>query len=807
MRRLSYLIVCFLFSVNLPAQKSPHGNSFRANCDDCHTTNNWKVDIKTLVFDHDVTKFPLVGQHKDVSCMSCHKSLEFGNTLKECSSCHIDIHEQTVGNNCQRCHTPNSWIVTNITQLHQQSRFPLIGPHTTADCRDCHTNFASPALPTTSLLRFDPMGIDCYDCHKNNYLMSTKPNHVKSNYSTNCTECHNINAFSWTGAGINHNFFPLEGGHAINDCKTCHTSGIFEKIPPECASCHQSDYTTTTKPNHTTLGFNTNCKDCHSLNPGWKPANYRDHDSRSFPIYSGKHEGEWENCSDCHTNPGNYTIFSCIDCHEHSNKSRVDNKHDDVNGYEYSSTACYTCHPTGNSEGSFDHSKSGFPLTGAHSTTKCTDCHTNGYAGTTHVCSNCHINNYNQTNNPSHKLPGSKFNEDCASCHTTNSGWKPATYPTHSNLGGAHVSIATNCADCHKGNYSTIPSTCYDCHSNDFSQSNNPSHTAAQFPTTCADCHSETAWKPSTFNHDGQYFPIYSGKHKGEWNNCNECHTNAGNYKLFSCIDCHEHNQTNMNSKHQGVGGYTYNSIACLECHPSGSAEGSFNHNSSGFPLTDGHSNADCASCHSNGYTGTSTVCSSCHTTNYNQTSNPNHASSNISNDCAACHTSNPGWAPATFATHNNYYVIAGAHLSIANNCSDCHNGNYISNPNTCNGCHNSNYIQTTNPNHSAAQFPINCDDCHSQNAWTPATFNHDGQYFPIFTGKHKDEWNTCSDCHTNSSNYAIFTCTTSCHPQSSTNNKHQGVNGYNYNSTACLNCHPNGSGDKYMNNSNFRNN
>jgi len=131
-----------------------------------------------------------------------------------------------------------------------------------------------------------------------------------------------------------------------------------------------------------------------------------------------------------------------------------------------------------------------------------------------------------------------------------------------------------------------------------------------------------------------------------------------------------------MNSKHKGIGGYQYYSPACLACHPKGSSEGSFNHSSSAFPLTGGHTNADCASCHKNGYSGTSSVCSSCHTANFTATKNPNHVSIGISNDCATCHTTNTGWNPAKFPTHNNYYKLEGAHIPIANDFATLHKGN-----------------------------------------------------------------------------------------------------------------------------------
>ncbi len=66
-----------------------------------------------------------------------------------------------------------------------------------------------------------------------------------------------------------------------------------------------------------------------------------------FPIYSGKHNGEWNACSDCHTNQSNFAVFSCIDCHEHNNKTDLDDKHKGEPGYSYTSAACYDCHPKG----------------------------------------------------------------------------------------------------------------------------------------------------------------------------------------------------------------------------------------------------------------------------------------------------------------------------------------------------------------------------------------------------------------------------------------------------------------------------
>lgn len=645
MRKLSLtagLVLAYFIMPAAPPTDSPHGKDLKIDCSVCHSSTGWKIDKAVYAFDHSTTKMPLTGQHTVTGCRSCHPTLVFNEAKTGCIDCHTDLHSQTVGPDCARCHTPKSWIVENITEMHQRSRFPLVGPHYTSDCSGCHLS--------ASVLRFDPVGVECFNCHQKDYNSATQPNHIQGGYSKNCTDCHLITSFTWTGAGFNHAFFPLTDGHALTDCSRCHTNGNYTNLSKECVSCHLANYNATTNPNHAQANIPTSCADCHSTKPGWKPASFAMHDAQFFPVYSGKHQGTWNSCAECHQNSANYATFTCIDCHDH-NQSEMDNKHKEVSGYAYNSLACYECHPTGSVEGSFNHSTSGFPLTGGHSAVKCSTCHTNGFSNTSKECSSCHMNNYLQTNNPDHSAKGIPVT--CATCHTTVPGWRPASFPTHNNyfvLSGAHLT-QTNCSGCHHNNYNSTPNTC------------------------------------------------------------------AG-----------------------------------------------------------------------------------CHITDFNQTTNPNHPGINIPNTCALCHTSAPGWKPATFPIHNNYYVIAGAHVAIANNCGLCHQNNYTSAPTVCVGCHLTNYNQTTNPPHASAQFPTDCETCHSQNAWVPSTFNHDGLYFPIYSGHHNGKWSTCADCHTNPANYQVFSCI-DCHAHTKPDmdDKHSGVPGYSYNSAACYQCHPTGSGGGKM--------
>ena len=566
MRKLS-LIILLLFVFQLSPcvlmADSPHGKDFKLSCDLCHSSKGWKFDKTIYAFDHNKTALPLSGQHISLECRQCHKSLVFSEASPACFDCHTDMHNQTVGPDCQRCHATKSWIVENITEMHQKSRFPLVGPHYTADCSRCH--------PSASLLRFEPQGVECYDCHLKDYQTATNPNHVTGNYSKNCLDCHSIFSMTWKTTNINHDFFPLTQGHTVSDCGQCHTNGNYTNLSKECVSCHQSNYNATSNPNHATAGFQTSCADCHSTIPGWKPASYQAHDPQFFPIYSGKHNGTWAACTDCHTNQGSLKTFSCIDCHAH-NQPDMDSKHNSVGGYAYASLPCYECHPTGSGSGAFNHNNGTFPLTGVHITTPCTQCHTNGFAGTPTDCAACHTPNYTQSTNPNHvslNIPNT-----CATCHSTAAGWKPAAFPTHNNyyvIQGAHLSLT--CEACHNGNYTNISNNCVGCHLANYNSTTNPNHAAAQFPTDCQTCHTQTAWTPSTFNHDGQYFPIYSGHHKNRWTLCSDCHPTPSNFQDFTCTtSCHP--QSSTNSHHQGVQGYSYNSAACYSCHPTGSSGG-----------------------------------------------------------------------------------------------------------------------------------------------------------------------------------------------------------------------------------------
>ncbi len=292
MRILSFLIILLFMSFMNQQTKSPHGADFRISCSTCHSSKGWFLDREIYSFDHNKTAMKLKGQHSGLDCRQCHKTLIFSEARSNCFDCHSDIHQGTTGGDCSRCHSSESWLVSNIIDIHNLSRFPLLGAHRTADCIQCHKS--------ESLVRFDVAGINCIDCHRQDYLATTNPDHQKSGISQDCEGCHKVNSFGWTGTAFNHDIFPLQLGHSSLACSACHKPGSYAGLSSACYSCHQNDFTGTTNPNHVTSQFSQVCSFCHSLAPGWKPASF---DHSKFPLVLGH---SIPACADCHKG-GNYT--------------------------------------------------------------------------------------------------------------------------------------------------------------------------------------------------------------------------------------------------------------------------------------------------------------------------------------------------------------------------------------------------------------------------------------------------------------------------------------------------------------------
>jgi predicted CXXCH cytochrome family protein len=458
---------------------------------------------------------------------------------------------------CNDCHTTKGWspLRLDLKFKHEKTGFALEGQHAVVECKQCHAS-----------LKFTGAPKDCKSCHQDVH---------NGTLGQNCERCHTFQ--SWQDVSrvtVVHQStrFPLLGRHQHVGCDNCHASqgeSRFINMPLQCGVCHRQDYEATTNPNHQLAGFSLRCEICHSSAiTGWQISGTGglsgfDHNRTRFPL-TGAHLAAA--CSQCHVN-NQFTgaPTDCFSCHQ-ADFQRPANPNHVASNFPHD---CLTCH-TINAwrPANFDHNRTQFPLTGAHLAVACDQCHVNNrFTGTPKDCFSCHQSDFQSTANPNHVA--ANFSQICTSCHTT-SAWKPATFDhnkTRFPLLGAHTRAA--CAQCHVNNrFAGTPMDCFSCHQADFQRPTNPNHVTLNFSHDCTSCHTVNAWTPATFDHDGQYFRIYSGKHRGKWQTCATCHVNATNYKVFECILCHEHNQTKMDDKHRNKQNYQYNSQACYNCHP-----------------------------------------------------------------------------------------------------------------------------------------------------------------------------------------------------------------------------------------------
>ena len=386
--------------------------------------------------------------------------------------------------------------------------------------------------------------------------------------------------------------------------------------------------------------------------------------------------------------------------------------------------------------------------------------------------------------------PHGEISQDCQDCHTSKS-WKHLASPmkfdhdqTGFRLDGSHAKA--ECAGCHKDLvFSHVGTACADCHAD---------HHLGQFGNECQNCHTARDWQPRKDLielHIQRGFPL-TGVHAVA--DCESCHRNGDREEFAGtptdCQSCHRDALARANDPDHLQVAF---STDCQNCHRA--AFGSWNQSTyihpAAFPLTGAHKNLFCSRCHAITFAGTPANCHDCHQADYESTTNPNHLQSNLATACQDCH-STASWIPALFDHSQTSFPLVGRHIGIS--CMSCHATQYTGTPSSCYACHQPDYEATTDPDHLAAAFSTDCATCHTPAGWNNTSWNHDGAYFPIYSGVHQGKWNTCNQCHTVSTNFAEFDCTT-CHEhnQTSMDDHHSSVQNYQYLSSACYNCHPNG--------------
>jgi nitrate/TMAO reductase-like tetraheme cytochrome c subunit len=438
--------------------------------------------------------------HEKVQCTQCHVKPVFTQVGKNCQDCHTDVHQRKMGTDCASCHTVLGWRVSTQQLKDHQNRFPLFGAHAAVPCEECHKSAA--------VGQFQGLSTDCISCHLKNFQSTTNPNHTSANFPTTCQTCHS--ADSWLSATFDHSStgFPLTAGHANVPCASCHINNNYnlQIAPTDCGNsgCHLSTWQQTNNPVHSTAGpafAAANCATCHTTK-GWDAASF-DHSVTGFTLVGTHMSPSPTPCASCHVS-NNYSLSSadCMGCHLaawNSTPTYGGSVPDHIkSGFPTTASACSTCHPiTKWSDGKFDHSATGWALTGAHTTTPCASCHiSNNYTLTAANtdCYGCHTAAWQSTTTlggsvPNHIAAG--YPTTCATCHTTTS-WLGATFD-HTYFPIPHHGSV--CSDCHlvSTNYATF--SCINCHTQS-------AHAKAQTdqnhggvsgyvygPTTCYNCH------------------------------------------------------------------------------------------------------------------------------------------------------------------------------------------------------------------------------------------------------------------------------------------------------------------------------
>ena len=157
-------------------QDDVHKKSEGDQCENCHNESGWN---ERVLFEHDMTKFPLIGLHAVAPCEQCHVSHNYKETELACHACHQpdDVHEKKLGIDCMVCHNPNSWGIWQFDH-NKQTEYKLDGKHEGLACLACHTK------PQEDI----SLGTACIDCHE-------KDDIHEGRFTNYCERCHATSSF------------------------------------------------------------------------------------------------------------------------------------------------------------------------------------------------------------------------------------------------------------------------------------------------------------------------------------------------------------------------------------------------------------------------------------------------------------------------------------------------------------------------------------------------------------------------------------------------------------------------------------
>lgn len=422
-------------------------------CSACHSDHHGKnfqlVRLDVTKFDHNITGYSLSVPHAKKECTDCHslkyiadqkiksKKYTYLGVSTECLNCHTDYHQKTLSSTCLDCHNPD--VFKPATKFnHANAKFRLVGKHINVDCIKCHK------VEVTDGKKFQKfLGVDyatCTNCHKDPH---------QNKFGQNCSQCHSEESFKAVKVSKNfdHNKtdFKLVDKHLSVNCQACHKAKFTDPLKHDrCTDCHP-DYH---KKQFVKNGVNPDCSQCHNVK-GFKLFSYtiEQHKEGAFPL-QGVHEAI--PCIDCHRKQKDWSFkgigTNCKDCHKDIHQTIIPVKY-------YPEANCRICHTeTRWADIAFDHSRTSYNLTGAHTKQGCRACHfkkesdgtvSQKFSGLAKVCSECHTDNH-------FKQFEKNGITSCIDCHDTEN-WKASKF-NHNNaafkLDGKHINVA--CAKCHK---------------------------------------------------------------------------------------------------------------------------------------------------------------------------------------------------------------------------------------------------------------------------------------------------------------------------------------------------------------------
>jgi hypothetical protein len=422
-------------------------------CFACHSDHHGKnfqmVRMDVTKFNHNLTGYSLSVPHAKKDCKDCHNTkfiteqkikdkkstwLGVGTT---CLTCHIDYHRKTLADDCLTCHNPDAFKPASKFN-HSGTRFQLIGKHKTVECIKCHRveQIEGKKFQVFKGVEFD----GCVTCHKDPH---------QNKFGQLCNQCHNEESFKSVKVSKNfdHNKtdFKLEYKHLTVSCQACHKTRFTDPVKHNrCTDCH-TDYH---KGEFANNGISPDCSKCHDVK-GFNLFSYsiEQHNLAKFPI-EGAHEAT--PCTDCHKKQKEWSFrkigIVCVDCHKDIHQNIISAKY-------YPEANCKICHNSSQwTNITFDHSKTGYHLTGAHLQQTCRQCHFSTdqsgktrqkFSGMDQNCSGCHTDKHFK-----------QFDKNgittCTDCHDTEN-WKASKFDhnkTEFKLDGKHINV--QCNKCHK---------------------------------------------------------------------------------------------------------------------------------------------------------------------------------------------------------------------------------------------------------------------------------------------------------------------------------------------------------------------